>query len=81
MLWHWKLTHRQYRLSAELIDFAQYLEPTATEKRDRSHAFNEIKRTIEREIESSEVHAFGSYETGLLLPSRYVCDIVRRLDV
>ncbi|KAI7879666.1 hypothetical protein K492DRAFT_208097 [Lichtheimia hyalospora FSU 10163] len=57
------------KLSNELVDFVQYLEPTATEKRDRSYAFKEIKRAIEREIESSEVHAFGSYETGLLLPS------------
>ncbi|KAI9315390.1 hypothetical protein BX666DRAFT_1962296 [Dichotomocladium elegans] len=57
------------RLSQEIEDFVQYLAPTQRESKDRDNLFNDCTKIIQGLIPHCQVVPFGSYETGLLLPT------------
>ncbi|ADM11754.2 DNA polymerase sigma [Encephalitozoon intestinalis ATCC 50506] len=57
------------KLDLELHQLYQKLAPTTTEINSRKYIFEKIKRLIVREIPNAEVEPFGSYTTGLIIPS------------
>ncbi|KAI9269280.1 hypothetical protein BDA99DRAFT_504056 [Phascolomyces articulosus] len=57
------------RLSDEIKEFEKYLAPTPYENKCREDLFELIKDVVQWKYPHSNVEAFGSYETQLLLPS------------
>lgn len=66
------LEHRSVRLSAEIKAFTQYISPTDQEHELRSCVVESIRRLIVGRWRDAQVHAFGSFETRLYLPTGYV---------
>lgn len=57
------------RLHEEIEDFYQYMLPTDTEHRVRGDVVRRIERIILSLWPEAQVHVFGSYRTGLYLPT------------
>ena len=57
------------QLHEEIIDFFDFMQPTEREKKAREELLIRIKKVIKGIWPESEVHIFGSYETGLWLPN------------
>ena len=57
------------RLHQEIVEFAKFLQPTAQERRKRQDAIARVKEVIVSLWPSARVEVFGSYETGLYLPT------------
>ncbi|KMV66049.1 DNA polymerase sigma [Encephalitozoon cuniculi EcunIII-L] len=57
------------RLDLELLQLYQKLAPTTIEINARIYIFEKIKKLIVREFPSASVMPFGSYTTGLIVPS------------
>lgn len=72
--------HRQYSkldsvprmLTQELKDFVDFISPSREEHKIRQYVHRRIQRTVERLWPDAQVIVFGSFETRLYLPSRYV---------
>lgn len=58
------------RLSAEIQDFVSYISPTEQEKRARAASIHRIEAVITKHWPEAQVRPFGSYYTGLYLPTR-----------
>lgn len=58
-----------YRLHQEIEDFYQYMYPTDTEHRIRGEVIERIEQIIVTMWPEARVHVFGSYRTGLYLPT------------
>lgn len=63
---------RSVRLSAEIKAFTEYISPTDQEHELRSCVVESIRRLIVSRWRDAQVHAFGSFETRLYLPTGYV---------
>ena len=57
------------RLHQEIIEFTEFLQPTESEEEMRSAAISRVKGVILSLWPHSQVKVFGSYETGLYLPT------------
>ena len=59
------------RLNEEIEDFYLYMSPSQEEHVMREAVYNKIHRVILSLWEGAGVFIFGSFETGLYLPTRY----------
>jgi hypothetical protein len=57
-----------------MMDFAAYLAPTPKEQALRQHAVDQIAAVVRAQWPRGRVEAFGSFATGLYLPTR--CAVV-----
>lgn len=57
------------RLHQEIIEFVGFLQPTSEEKQTRVEAISRVKDSIHSLWPHARVEVFGSYETGLYLPT------------
>lgn len=57
------------RLHQEIVDFAEYLQPTQAEQMARDSVIHRITRVVEGKWPSAKVLCFGSFESRLFLPS------------
>lgn len=51
-------------LSAEIVEFCRFLEPTVEEDEAREEALARISEVVRSMFPSAEVKTFGSYVTG-----------------
>lgn len=70
----WKLPERQYKtgvdgLSEEIEDFHKYIMPHESERKMRDNIVARVKRMILDRWPEATVEIFGSFETGLYLPT------------
>ena len=66
------LTIHVRRLHQEIEDFFQWMVPSAEEHRMRAGVVDRIENCIKFIWPAAQVHIFGSFKTGLYLPTRYV---------
>ena len=59
-----------FRLHEEIEDFYNYMKPTKEENQVRLNVVNGIKEVIMKIWPHASVHIFGSFYTGLYLPTR-----------
>jgi non-canonical poly(A) RNA polymerase PAPD5/7 len=59
-----------YRLHDEIVDFINYIEPTAEEHEMRLLVVKQIERVAKQLWNGAELFIFGSYDTRLYLPTR-----------
>lgn len=59
----------EHRLNREITSFVSYISPTPTEHATRSHIIALIRQAVVGQWRDAEVSPFGSYETGLYLPT------------
>ncbi|QDZ19273.1 nucleotidyltransferase domain-containing protein [Chloropicon primus] len=57
------------RLHQEIMEFTEFLQPTPDERKMRHDAIARVKETIHSLWPHARVEVFGSYETGLYLPT------------
>ena len=60
------------RLHEEIEDFFQWMVPSPEEHHMRAGVVDRIQTCIQDIWPQAQVHIFGSFKTGLYLPSRYV---------
>jgi len=60
------------RLHEEILDFFNYMAPTEEEHAVRLDVVHRIKTVINKLWSEAVVEIFGSFRTGLYLPTRYV---------
>jgi DNA polymerase sigma len=60
-----------YRLHYEIEEFVTYLCPTDIERMWRVFAIRRIEQCIKSSYPDAEIMVFGSFNTGLYLPTRY----------
>ena len=60
------------RLHEEIEDFFQWMVPSPEEHHMRAGVVDRIQSCIQDIWPQAQVHIFGSFKTGLYLPSRYV---------
>jgi len=60
-----------FRLHEEIVDFFNYMSPTEEEHVVRLNVVHRIKTVINNLWPESVVEIFGSFRTGLYLPTRY----------
>ena len=60
-----------HSLHEEIEDFFSYMSPTQEEHLMRVGVYTSIRDVILKLWDSAEVCIFGSFETGLYLPTRY----------
>ncbi|XP_067929695.1 terminal nucleotidyltransferase 4B-like [Watersipora subatra] len=71
----WIKTGKRYpeqtllRLHEEIKDFYDYMDPTDAEKHMRKQVVNRIQEVIQSLWPQAKVDVFGSFETGLYLPT------------
>lgn len=58
-----------FRLHQEIEDFYQYMKPQPWEENIRTEVFNRIKNVILKRWPEAVVDFFGSFRTGLFLPT------------
>jgi len=58
-----------HRLHKEIVDFYEYVRPRDFEERIRSELIDELKGFCRKLWPSAEVYPFGSFPTGLFLPT------------
>ena len=58
----------------EIEDFFQFMVPTAVEHDARIQVVNRIRTVIRKLWPQAKIDIFGSFKTGLYLPTRYVFD-------
>lgn len=58
-----------FRLHEEIEQFYRYMSPTDTEHLVRGHAVRRISDAVRRLWSHARVEVFGSYRTGLYLPT------------
>jgi non-canonical poly(A) RNA polymerase PAPD5/7 len=63
----WK--HFSERLHCELVDLADYLSPTVEEEAARSLVVRKCDAVVRRLFPGKKIASFGSFETGLYLPT------------
>ncbi|CAG8585905.1 8708_t:CDS:2 [Dentiscutata erythropus] len=76
-----KYTSVVQRLHYEILEFVEYLMPTDLERLFRAFVIKRIQKAIRAVYPTAEVMAFGSYNTGLYLPTSdidLVCFIQQR---
>ncbi|BFZ53415.1 Poly(A) polymerase [Savitreella phatthalungensis] len=56
-------------LHRELSDFVNYLTPTADEMAMRTYVVDRIRRILKKRWPTASLHSFGSFATGLYLPT------------
>lgn len=56
-------------LHMEIEDFFNYMRPTDGERRMRDHVVKQIQQVIQNTWEDARVEVFGSFKTGLYLPT------------
>ncbi|NXC20418.1 PAPD5 polymerase, partial [Corythaeola cristata] len=59
-------------LHEEIIDFYKYMSPRPEEERMRMEVVNRIENVIKELWPNADVQIFGSFKTGLYLPTRLV---------
>lgn len=59
------------RLHEEVEDFYQYISPSPEEHQMRSSVYDAIRDVILKLWKNAAVFIFGSFETGMYLPTRY----------
>lgn len=64
-----KRKHFSDRLHQELVDLADYLSPTAAEAAARSLVVKKCDTVVRKLFPGKKVESFGSFETGLYLPT------------
>ncbi|XP_018455906.1 uncharacterized protein LOC108827054 [Raphanus sativus] len=57
------------QLHKEIVDFCEFLLPTREEKAQRDEAMDSVRSVIQYIWPSCKVEVFGSYRTGLYLPT------------
>ncbi|CAA0815976.1 Nucleotidyltransferase family protein [Striga hermonthica] len=57
------------RLHKEILDFCEFLSPTPEEQESRNAAIESVSDVVKYIWPSAEVEVFGSFKTGLYLPS------------
>lgn len=71
----WRLPNRKYEgrclagLHQEILDFYEYMSPTIEEHNIRLQVVNNIEQIIHNLWPSAKVEVFGSFRTGLYLPT------------
>ena len=60
------------RLNREILSFVAYISPSPTEHATRSHIVDLIRQAVGGQWRDATVSPFGSFETGLYLPTGYV---------
>lgn len=55
----------------EIEDFYNYMRPTDGEQRMREYVVKQVEQVIKDTWEHAKVDVFGSFKTGLYLPTRY----------
>lgn len=66
------MTHFPFRLHKEIIDFYEYVRPRQFEQSIRNHLVENLKKAMRRDgrnFASAQVHPFGSFMSGLYLPT------------
>ena len=58
------------RLHEEIEAFVQWMVPTPAEHQLRLNAINRLRAAIKDIYPAAVVHIFGSFRTGLYLPTR-----------
>lgn len=59
----------RFRLHEEIEHFYAYMSPTPIEHKVRAHAVRRITEAVRRLWPHARVEVFGSYRTGLYLPT------------
>ena len=57
------------RLNREILAFVDYISPSAREHATRSHIVALVRRAVTTQWPDAKVMPFGSFETGLYLPT------------
>ncbi|ESQ43118.1 hypothetical protein EUTSA_v10013073mg [Eutrema salsugineum] len=57
------------QLHKEIVDFSDFLSPTQEEKAQRDEAMDNVRSVIQYIWPNCKVEVFGSYKTGLYLPT------------
>ena len=66
------LRHLNFRLHEEIIDFYDYMCPSSEEHYLRLRVVKRIEQVILDLWPDSKVEIFGSFRTGLYLPTRLI---------
>ena len=66
-----------YRLHEEIEDFFQYMTPTPQEHQVRLAVVHRIIDVIMKIWPHASVQIFGSFHTGLYLPTRYFSSLIK----
>lgn len=69
------------RLHQEIVEFCSLLAPTDEEREMRAAAVGRVQGVVKSIWSSSQVHVFGSYATGLYLPSSDIDMVVLGSEV
>lgn len=75
-----KRKHFSTRLHQELSDLADYLSPTASEAAARSLVVKKCDTVVRKLFPGKKVESFGSFETGLYLPTSDIDLVVISAD-
>lgn len=75
-----KRKHFSERLHQELSDLADYLSPTAAEAAARSLVVKKCDTVVRKLFPGKKVESFGSFETGLYLPTSDIDLVVISAD-
>ena len=65
------------RLHDEIILFTRYIAPRPEEFLMRNEVIDKITKVIKNEWPNSQVDIFGSFKTGLYLPTRFVYTVFK----
>jgi len=71
---------RLYRLHFEILQFYQFMIPTEEEHAVRQQVINRITNVINQYLPTASVDVYGSYKTGLYLPTSDIDLIVHSKD-
>lgn len=75
-----KRKHFSERLHQELVDLADYLSPTPAESAARSLVVKKCDTVVRKLFPGKKVESFGSFETGLYLPTSDIDLVVISAD-
>lgn len=69
---YWILSLCDFSLHEEIEDFYNYMCPTAEEHELRINVVRRIEKVVLNLWRDAKVEIFGSFRTGLYLPTRFV---------
>ena len=75
-----KSRDRTISLHEEILDFVDFISPTAAENKRRSFLLQHFQQITKEMWPSASLHVFGSYATGLHLPSSDIDCVVLDCD-
>ncbi|ORX77001.1 hypothetical protein BCR32DRAFT_295884 [Anaeromyces robustus] len=66
------------RLHEEILDFVKYITPNTSEVNTRLYTIDKLRSELRRRFPDSKVECFGSFSTGLFLPTSDLDVVVYR---